>query len=77
MSMAGEALDILREEPGWVSIVEIVIRMAPGRGWQLDTSEERLKRHTAVNNGLMRSYRNFLEHDGGRPKNWRIRPDQR
>jgi hypothetical protein len=75
-TIAAAAMDILRESKGaYFSMAEIVSIIGEQYGIDLSTVEARQKFHTAVNNALMKTHKDFLVSDDGRPKKWALREE--
>jgi hypothetical protein len=70
-------MDILREEVGniFITIAEIVDRIGQRYSIDLSTVEARQKYHTAVNNALMKTYRQYLVSNDAQPTGWAIRKE--
>lgn len=68
ISYAGAAMDILRETDGAYTIGEMVKLIAERYDVDVASSAAYQKVHTAVNNGLKGSYREYIKSVGGRPE---------
>lgn len=67
-TFAGAAMDILRDAEDGYTIGELVKEIAGRYDIDVGTSDAYQKVHTAVNNGLKTTYRNYVVSLGGRPE---------
>lgn len=73
--ISGAAMDALRDAVEPLSIAEIVAIIGERFGWDLTSVPERQRYHTAVNNGLMHSFREDMIKHPGYPTRWSWRQD--
>lgn len=73
--VAGAAMDIVKDFGRPLTIAEIVDLVGERFGYDLSTVAERQRYHTAVNNGLMSTFRQDLIEHPGYPTRWSWRTD--